>query len=120
MQAREADIKDIGMRLMRILSGQENQGLRFEERVILAADDLAPSETIQLDKSKIAGFLLSGGAAAGHTAILARTMGIPAVIGLGENLLPTYERRMATLDGGSGSVIVDPNEDMMKRYRERK
>ena len=120
MQAREADIKDIGMRLMRILSGQENQGLRFEERVILAADDLAPSETIQLDKSKIAGFLLSGGAAAGHTAILARTMGIPAVIGLGENLLPTYERRMAILDGGTGSVIVDPNEDMMKRYRERK
>lgn len=120
MQAREADIKDIGMRLIRILSGQENHRLSFEESVILAADDLAPSETIQLDKSKIAGFLLSGGAAAGHTAILARTMGIPAVIGLGKSLLSSYEGRMAILDGGTGSVIVEPNEDMLKRYRERK
>ncbi|MBQ5636092.1 MAG: phosphoenolpyruvate--protein phosphotransferase, partial [Selenomonadales bacterium] len=120
MQAREADIKDIGMRLIRILSGQENHRLSFEESVILAADDLAPSETIQLDKSKIVGFLLSGGAAAGHTAILARTMGIPAVIGLGKSLLSSYEGRMAILDGGTGSVIVDPNEDMLKRYRERK
>lgn len=119
MQAREADIKDIGMRLMRILSGQENQGFALEERVILAADDLAPSETIQLDKSKIVGFLLTGGAAAGHTAILARTMGIPAVIGLGDSLLNAYEGRMAILDGGTGSVLVDPNEDMLKRFRER-
>lgn len=120
MQAREADIKDIGMRLIRILSGQENHRLSFEESVILAVDDLAPSETIQLDKSKIVGFLLSGGAAAGHTAILARTMGIPAVIGLGKSLLSSYEGRMAILDGGTGSVIVEPNEDMLKRYRERK
>lgn len=120
MQAREADIRDIGMRLMRILNGQENQGVYFEEPVMLAADDLAPSETIQLDKSKIAGFLLAGGTAAGHTAILARTMGIPAVIGLGESLLSSHEGRIAILDGGTGSVIVEPNEDMLKRYREQK
>lgn len=119
MQAREADIKDIGMRLMRILSGQANQVFAFDGQVILAADDLAPSETIQLDKTKIAGFLLSGGAAAGHTAILARTMGIPAVIGLSESLLTSYEGRMAILDGSTGSVIVEPNEDMLKRFRER-
>ncbi len=119
MQAREADIRDIGMRLIRILSGQETQVFVFEGQVILAADDLAPSETIQLDKTKIAGFLLSGGAAAGHTAILARTMGIPAVIGLGESLLPTYEGRMAILDGGTGSVLIEPNEDMLKRFRKR-
>lgn len=120
MQAREADIRDIGMRLMRILNGQENQGVYFEESVMLAADDLAPSETIQLDKSKIAGFLLAGGTAAGHTAILARTMGIPAVIGLGESLLSSHEGRIAILDGGTGSVIVEPNEDTLKRYREQK
>lgn len=120
MQAREADIRDIGMRLIRILNGQENQGVYFEEPVMLAADDLAPSETIQLDKSKIAGFLLAGGTAAGHTAILARTMGIPAVIGLGESLLSSHEGRIAILDGGTGSVIVEPNEDMLKRYREQK
>lgn len=120
MQAREADIRDIGMRLIRILNGQENQGVYFEESVMLAADDLAPSETIQLDKSKIAGFLLAGGTAAGHTAILARTMGIPAVIGLGESLLSSHEGRIAILDGGTGSVIVEPNEDTLKRYREQK
>lgn len=119
MQAREADMKDIGMRLIRILSGQQDAVSTFEEKVILAADDLAPSETIQLDKTKIAGFLLSGGASAGHTAILARTMGIPAVIGLGDALLAEYEGREAIIDGGTGGVIVEPNEETMARFRER-
>ena len=119
MQAREADIKDIGMRLIRILNGHRDTVAEFDELIILAADDLAPSETIQLDKSKIAGFLLSGGAAAGHTAILARTMGIPAVIGIKDALLAEYEGRTAILDGGTGSVIVDPNEDTLSRYRKR-
>lgn len=117
MQAREADIKDIGMRLIRILSGRQEMAVTFRKTVILAADDLAPSETIQLDKSKIAAFLLSGGAAAGHTAILARTLGIPAVIGMGDALLKEYEGRTAILDGGTGSVIIEPNDETLVRYR---
>lgn len=104
------------MRLIRILSGRQEMAVTFRETVILAADDLAPSETIQLDKSKIAAFLLSGGAATGHTAILARTLGIPAVIGMGDALLKEYEGRTAILDGGTGSVIIEPNDETLVRY----
>lgn len=116
MQAREADIRDIGMRLIEILGGRQREGNTFDEQVILAADDLTPSETIQLDKTKIVGFLLSSGTASGHTAILSRTMGIPAVIQAGSLLQAEQEGRTAILDGGAGSVIIEPNEDMLSRF----
>lgn len=119
MQAREADIRDIGMRLISVLSGRERAGNTFDEQVILAADDLTPSETIRLDKMKVVGFLLSGGTASGHTAILSRTMGIPAVIQAGYALQAEQEGRTAILDGGAGSVIIEPNDDALSRFRQR-
>lgn len=119
MQAREADIADVGMRLIRHLSGMGEQENVFDTTVIVAADDLAPSETIQMDKTKIAGFLLAGGAAAGHTAILSRTMGIPAVIQTGSVDWTAYEGCMAILDGSTGSVIIEPNEEMLTRFAQK-
>ena len=88
MQARAADIKDVTQRLLNNLMGIVEGGIDSEEPVILAADDLAPSETLQLDKSKILGFVTQGGSGNSHTAILARTMGIPAICGLGDALKP--------------------------------
>lgn len=119
MQAREADIADVGMRLIRHLNGMGEQENVFDTMVIVAADDLAPSETIQLDKTKIAGFWLAGGAAAGHTAILSRTMGIPAVIQTGSVDWTVYEGCMAILDGSTGSVIIEPNEETLARFVKR-
>lgn len=119
MQAREADIADIGMRLIRHLSGTGEEENVFDTTVIVAADDLAPSETIQLDKTKIVGFLLAGGAAAGHTAILSRTMGIPAVIQTGSVDWTAYEGCMAIVDGSTGSVIIEPNEETLARFAQK-
>ncbi len=81
----------------------------FPEPVILAADDLAPSETLQLDRSKILGFVTSEGSAAGHTAILARTMGLPAVVAAGSALRPEYDGMEALMDGGTGELVVEPD-----------
>ena len=78
--------------------------------MILAADDLAPSETVQLDKSKILGFVTEGGSGSSHTAILARTMGIPAIIGVGNQLKPEYEGREVIIDGSTGKVVVGADE----------
>ena len=86
MQARAADVKDVAGRILSILTGAVQGGIDSPVPVILAADDLAPSETVQLDKSKILGFVTEGGSGSSHTAILARTMGIPAVIGVGGQL----------------------------------
>ena len=83
MQARAADVRDVSGRIISILSGVAQGGIDSPVPVILAADDLAPSETVQLDKSKILGFITEGGSGSSHTAILARTMGIPAIIGVG-------------------------------------
>ena len=90
MQARAADVKDISGRIVGILSGVVQGGIDSPVPVILAADDLAPSETVQLDKSKILGFVTAGGSGSSHTAILARTMGIPAIIGVGDALKPEH------------------------------
>jgi phosphotransferase system enzyme I (PtsI) len=109
-KARAADVKDISGRIVGILSGVVQGGIDSPVPVILASDDLAPSETVQLDKSKILGFVTSGGSGSSHTAILARTMGIPAIIGVGEQLKEEYEGRTVIADGGTGSVIVNPDE----------
>ncbi|QDW75005.1 phosphoenolpyruvate--protein phosphotransferase [Lachnospiraceae bacterium KGMB03038] len=114
-QARSADIKDIAERVIRILQGSENSGDLGDEPVILAAKDLAPSETVQMDKSKLLGFVTEFGSSNSHTAILARTMNIPALIGI-----PVDERlngKMAVIDGDKGELILDPDEDTLADYR---
>ena len=109
-KARAADVKDISGRLVGILLGVVQGGIDSDVPVILASDDLAPSETVQLDKSKILGFVTSGGSGSSHTAILARTMGIPAIIGVGDKLKAEYEGREVIIDGSTGAIALDPDE----------
>lgn len=110
MQARAADIRDISARVIGILTGEGESGIVSDVPCIVAADDLAPSETVQLDKSLILGFITSAGSANSHTAILARTMGIPAIIGAGAALKPELEGKYAILDGQTGEAVVEPDE----------
>lgn len=110
VQARSADIKDVSDRIIAALTDVSQGEIDTPAPVVLAADDLTPSEIVQLDKSKILGFVTEGGSAFGHTAILARTMGIPAIIGAGDQLKPEYEGLEAILDGGTGNVILDADE----------
>lgn len=110
MKGRAADVKDVSSRIIAILCGVVQGGIDSSVPVLLASDDLAPSETIQLDKSKILGFITSYGSSSSHTAILARTMGIPAIVGLGDQLDTIYEGRQVVVDGGTGTVIIDPTE----------
>ena len=110
MQARAADVKDVSGRIIGILTGVVQGGIDSPVPVILAADDLAPSETVQLDKSKILAFVTEGGSGSSHTAILARTMGIPAIIGVGDQLKPEYEGRECIVDGATGTVVLDADE----------
>ena len=115
MQARSADVKDISNRVIGILTGAVAGGIDSDVPVILASDDLAPSETVQLDKSKILGFVTSGGSGNSHTAILARTMGIPAIIGVGDALSEGLEGKPVIIDGSTGEVSVDPDEVTSER-----
>ncbi|MCR4708324.1 MAG: phosphoenolpyruvate--protein phosphotransferase [Clostridiales bacterium] len=114
-QARAADVKDVSARIISALTGVVQGGIDSPVPVILAADDLAPSETVQLDKSKILGFITEGGSGSSHTAILARTMGIPAIIGVGDQLKPEYEGREVIVDGATGNVVVDADEETRAR-----
>ena len=109
MQARAADIRDVARRILDNLMGVVPGGIDSDEPVILAADDLAPSETLQLDKSKILGFVTQGGSGSSHTAILARTMGIPAICGAGEALQPGCSGRLCYIDGETGELVIDPD-----------
>ena len=110
MKARASDIRDVTQRILNNLLGVAEGGIDSDEPVVLAADDLAPSETLQLDKSKILGFVTQGGSGNSHTAILARTMGIPAICGVGDALKPEYNGRTAYIDGETGQVVLDPDE----------
>ena len=110
MQARSADVKDVSSRIIGILTGAVQGGIDSPVPVILIADDLAPSETVQLDKSKILGFVTEGGSGSSHTAILARTMGIPAIIGVGKQVKAEYAGREVIIDGTKGEVIIDADE----------
>ncbi len=114
MQARAADVKDVSSRIIGILKGVVQGGIDSPVPVILVADDLAPSETVQLDKTKILGFVTEGGSGSSHTAILARTMGIPAIIGLGKQLPADFEGREAVIDGSTGSVVIDADDATRK------
>ncbi len=117
MQARAADIKDVARRILNNLMGVVEGGIDSEKPVILAADDLAPSETLQLDKSKILGFITQGGSSNSHTAILARTMGIPAICGLGDALKQELNGRMAYIDGETGQAAIDPDEITLTAFQ---
>ncbi|MBQ9647880.1 MAG: phosphoenolpyruvate--protein phosphotransferase [Oscillospiraceae bacterium] len=123
MQARAADVKDVSNRIIGILSGAAQGGIDSDVPVILASDDLAPSETVQLDKSKILGFITEGGSGSSHTAILARTMGIPAIIGVGDQLKKEYAGREVIVDGGTGTAVFEPDADtrahLMKKREEQ-
>ena len=119
MQARAADVRDVSGRIHNILAGVVQGGIDSPVPVILAADDLAPSETVQLDKSKILGFITEGGSGSSHTAILARTMGIPAIIGVGDQLKSEYEAREIIIDGGTGTAVIDADEATRARLLQK-
>lgn len=115
MQARAADIRDISTRVVGILTGEGESGIVSDVPCIVAADDLAPSETVQLDKSLILGFITAGGSANSHTAILARTMGIPAIIGAGDALQLEMEGKYAIIDGQTGETVIEPDDAERER-----
>ena len=120
MQARAADVKDVTGRLLNLLLGVAEGGIDSEQPVILCAHDLAPSETIQLDKRKILAIATQAGSGNSHTAILARTMGIPAVCGLGESFNESYQGKTAFIVGETGQVIFDPDEETLRRLKARR
>lgn len=120
MQGRAADVKDVSERVLDILCGVSGGMKEMDEPCIIAADDLAPSETVQLDKSKVLGFATMYGSSNSHTAILARTMNIPAVIGLGEALRQEYDGKDAVIDGFTGTLYIEPDEETLKEMQEKR
>ena len=118
MQARSADVKDISNRVIGILQGKTLGGISGSEPVILLAEDLAPSETVQLDKSKVLSFVTRHGSTNSHTAILARTMNIPALIGI--DYPKDVDGKTAIVDGNKGLLIIDPTVSILEAYKEQK
>ena len=119
MRGRAADVKDISERVIGILNGSEETGVAADEPVIIVADDLAPSETVQMDKSKVLSFVTVHGSLNSHTAILARTMSIPALVST--NLISTDEidGKYAVVDGAAGKFYVEPDEETMAELRRK-
>lgn len=120
MRGRAADVKDISERLITVLSGGVSGGIQSEEPVIVLADDLAPSETVQMDKDKVLSFVTVHGSVNSHTAILARTMGIPALIGTDIPLDESVDGKMAVVDGSKGCIYVEPDQETMEQMQARK
>ena len=119
MQGRAADVKDVSERLLQVLSDNSTDAMKMDEPAIIAADDLVPSETVQLDKEKVLSFITMHGSANSHTAILARTMNIPAVISLGEDLKKEYDGKLAIVDGLEGKVYIEPDAKTMEAMQEK-
>lgn len=117
-KARAADVKDISERVINALSGYDMGNGVIDEPIIIVAEDLAPSETVQMDKSKLLGFVTRLGSANSHTAILARTMNIPALIGV--DIERKWHGKMAIIDGKKGILYVDPSMDILEKYLEKK
>ncbi len=140
MRERAADVRDISNRLIAVLQGTASGGIDGEEPVILLADDLAPSETVQLDKSRVLSFVTRGGSTNSHTAILARTMNIPALIGVdffgsgskrqdetsaeedrfAEDGWPDWDGKTGIVDGYTGKLYIEPDEKTLSEYRAKK
>ncbi len=123
MKARAVDVKDISERLINCLSDKHNQtGETTEkkpEKVIICADDLAPSETVQLDKDNVLSFVTFHGSANSHTAILARTMNIPAIVNLSSSFGENFDGKLAIVDGNSGKFYIDPDEKTLEKMKEK-
>ena len=119
MKERAADVRDVSKRLLEVLSNSLENSVSSDEPSIVAADDLAPSETVQLDKNKVLGFITKGGSSSSHTAILARTMNIPAIIGLGCSLKEEYDDCDAIMDGYAGIVYINPDEKTIFELKEK-
>ena len=120
MQARAADVKDISNRVIACLNKEEERLTQSDEKMIVCADDLAPSETVSLDKDMVLAFVTAQGSSNSHTAILARNMNIPAVIGLGDAFLKEIEAgSLAIVDGFTGDVIINPEEEILKEYEKK-
>ena len=118
MQARSADIKDISNRVVQVLQGAAAGGINSDVPVILLADDLAPSETVQLDKSLVLSFVTRGGSTNSHTAILARTMSIPDLIGV--DFPEDLDGKTGIVDGYKGILIIDPSAEQIEEYQKKK
>ena len=118
MKARAADVKDISDRLVRVLSGHDEGDMDAAEPSIIVAEDLAPSETVQMDKSKVLAFVTRKGSSNSHTAILARTMNIPALIEV--DIKEEWNGKMAVVDGYTGTFYIDPDEETLKKMQEKK
>ncbi|WP_249313242.1 MULTISPECIES: phosphoenolpyruvate--protein phosphotransferase [Congzhengia] len=113
MKERAADVKDVSNRVLRCFQQTADGTVLSGDGLIICADDLAPSETVQLDKSKVLAFVTQKGSLNSHTAILARTMNIPAVIGAGEALNPEFDGKPAVVDGYTGEVFIEPDADTL-------
>lgn len=117
MRGRAADVKDISERLLSILQGEEEEKMSVKEPVIIVADDLAPSETVQLDKDLVLSFVTVHGSLNSHTAILARTIGIPALVGTGLSLDENIDGKPGIVDGTDGTFYVEPDEETLSRLQ---
>lgn len=117
MRGRAADVKDISERLLSILQGEEEEKMSVKEPVIIVADDLAPSETVQLDKDMVLSFVTVHGSLNSHTAILARTIGIPALVGTGLSLDENIDGKLGIVDGTDGTFYVEPDEETLSRLQ---
>lgn len=120
MRERSADVKDVSERLIKILSGKDKGGIVASEPVIIIADDLAPSETVQFDKNKILAFVTENGSTNSHTSILARMMNIPAIIGAQGSLKAEFDGKQAVVDGFTGTIYIDPDHDTINKMTQKK
>ena len=121
LRERAADVRDIGKRLVFCLQGKKGLQLaEIKEEVILAADDLAPSDTVQLNKKYIMGFVTRVGGKTSHTAILSRSLGIPAIVGFGEALEQIHDGDFLIIDGSTGECFVNPDPQLIKQYQEKR
>lgn len=118
MRARSADVRDISDRIIRCLNGADQENVSGRKRII-CADDLSPSETVQMDKENVLAFVTVHGSSNSHTAILARTMGIPAVVDVGRGLTRNFDGAVAAVDGAEGVVYINPDEKILARLEAR-
>lgn len=119
MKERAADVRDISERMIRVMGNDDGTALQSDEPVIILADDLAPSETVQLDKNLVLSFVTVHGSTNSHTAILARTMNIPALIGVDIGISQELEGRLAVVDGTGGVLYIEPDEEVLAQMKKR-
>ena len=120
IQGKEEDVRDVAIRVIRILSRSWKDRMLTDEPFVMAARDIYPSEALQFDKAKVLGFVTMYGTINSHTAVLARTKGIPAVIGLGESLIEEYDGKTIIIDGYEGKIYIEPDYATLTKMRERK